>query len=130
MVSEADFTLQYAGSTDSVQTGYNHVNEVVFVKKGRQECAALAQIWYTRSGVIVEADIWINDDYIWDATGFPDTNELDLQSALLHEFGHWLALGHYNQPAAAMFPKTSMGVLKRILHASDVAGISAVYPID
>ncbi|MBV7339057.1 matrixin family metalloprotease [Chloroflexi bacterium TSY] len=129
-VTEADFTLRYAGTTNTTQTGYNHVNEVVFVKKGRQERAALAQIWYTRAGVIVEADIWINDDYVWDATGVPDANELDLQSALLHEFGHWLALGHYSQPAAAMFPKTSMGTVKRTLHSSDVAGISTVYPVD
>lgn len=127
-VAGADFTLTYAGETNATQTGYNGVNEVLFMRKGVQERAAAAQVWYTVDQTIVEADIWINEDYAWNATGAPNATEVDLQSALLHEFGHWLILGHSADKEAVMFARLTAGALKRELQPPDKQGIRAIYP--
>lgn len=127
-VVDTDFTLAYAGATNARQTGFNGVNEVIFMPKGNQERAAAAQAWYTADQTIVEADIWINDSYAWDATGTPAPNEVDLQSALLHEFGHWLILGHSSEVEAVMFARLTAGDLKRTLQPPDITGIRAIYP--
>jgi hypothetical protein len=127
-VEGVDFTLTYAGPTSATQAGYNGVNEVLFMPKGRNERAAAAQAWYTADQTIVEADIWINDSYAWNATGAPAADEVDLQSALLHEFGHWLILGHSPAVEAVMFARLTAGALRRELQPPDIAGISAIYP--
>lgn len=127
-ITSADFTLKYGGATGVTQTGYNGRNEILFMAKGRNARAAAAEVWYTKDLTIVEADIWINDDYRWDITGKPAADEVDLQSALVHEFGHWLILGHSAQDESVMFPKLSTGKVKRVLQAEDIAGISAIYP--
>lgn len=127
-VPAVDFRLRYSGETTATQTGFNGVNEVLFMHQGAQERAAAAQVWFTADGTIVEADIWINDDYAWNATGSPAVDEVDLQSALLHEFGHWLILGHCADSYAVMFAKLTAGTLKRTLQQSDIAGIRAIYP--
>lgn len=127
-VAGADFTLSYAGETTATATSYNGLNEVLFMRKGAQERAAAAQVWYTADQTIVEADIWINEDYAWNATGNPDVTEVDLQSALLHEFGHWLILGHSADGAAVMFARLTAGTLKRELQPPDESGIRVIYP--
>ena len=127
-VAGADFALTYGGQSNATQTGHNGINEVLFMHKGATERAAAAQVWYRADGTIIEADIWINDDYRWNATGQPAADEVDLQSALLHEFGHWLILGHTDHTASVMFPRLATGTTKRNLQAEDMAGISAIYP--
>lgn len=127
-VPNADFALTYAGENQATQTGYNGVNEVLFMHKGTQERAAAAQVWFTTEGTIIEADIWINDDYRWNATGALGSDEVDLQSALLHEFGHWLILAHCADSQAVMFAKLTTGTLKRELQPSDILGIRTIYP--
>lgn len=127
-VPTADFALHYAGESKATATGYNGINEVLFMHKGAHERAAAAQVWYTADGTIVEADIWINDDVRWSASGQPGKDAVDLQSALLHEFGHWLILTHTAHLESIMFPKLATGTVKRDLYSEDVAGISAIYP--
>lgn len=127
-VANADFALTYGGPSSATQTGHNGINEVLFMHKGATERAAAAQVWYRADGTIIEADIWINDDYRWDATGQPAADEVDLQSALLHEFGHWLILGHTDRTDSVMFPRLATGTTKRNLQVEDMAGISAIYP--
>lgn len=124
----ADFELVYAGATPSTQTGYNHVSEIVFMPQGIGNRGALAQVWYTKDLTIVEADIWINDDYVWDVSGDPANDALDLQSVLVHEFGHWLILDHIDDPSSVMYPTLAPGATRRRLHQRDMAGISAIYP--
>ncbi|MEZ4861454.1 MAG: matrixin family metalloprotease [Caldilineaceae bacterium] len=127
-VAGVDFKLNYAGTTAATQTGYDGVNEILFMHKGNEERAAAAQVWYTSDATIVEADIWINDDYTWDATGAPAADEVDLQSALLHEFGHWLILGHFTDAKTVMYPRLTTGTLKRELQKQDQIGIRTIYP--
>lgn len=127
-VDGADFVLSYGGETDAEKTSYNGSNEIIFAHKGTTEPSGLARIWYTLDYVIVEADIWINADYQWDTTGAPSADELDLQSVAVHEFGHWLALGHDDSGDAIMFSTVTMGTVKRDLHQNDIDGINFVYP--
>jgi len=127
-LTQVDFALRYGGPTAATTTSYNGVNEILFMHKGKKERAAAAEVWYRSDRTIVEADIWINDDYLWDTTGAPAANEVDLQSALIHEFGHWLILAHTTQSASVMYPKLTTGTIKRELQESDIAGISAIYP--
>jgi len=127
-VATADFALHYRGESETTATGYNGINEVLFMHKGVNERAAAAQVWYTADGTIVEADIWINDDVRWSASNQPGPDAVDLQSALLHEFGHWLVLTHTAQVESIMFPKLATGAVKRELATTDLAGISAIYP--
>jgi len=128
VVDSADFTLHYGGSATATTTGYNGISEVLFMRKGANERAAAAEVWYTADLTVVEADIWINDDYVWDTSGKPARKEVDLESALIHEFGHWLILGHLTEPQSVMYPRLTSGSVKRILQAEDIAGISAIYP--
>ncbi len=128
MVANADFSLAYTGPTDAITTSYNRVNEIVFMRKGTHERGAAAQFWYTREGTIIEADIWINDDFRWNARGVPAANEIDLQSAILHELGHWLVLGHVRNANAVMYPKIATGAVRHALHQQDMDRIGAVYP--
>lgn len=127
-VPYSNFNLRYAGLTAATSTGYNGINEVIFMNKGQHERGAVAQIWYKRDLTLVEADIWINDDHDWNASGTFEAHELDLQSFLVHEFGHWLVLGHSGHPDSVMFESLSGGIIKRTLHATDERGISAIYP--
>ncbi len=123
-----DFALRYGGPATATTTSYNGVNELLFMHKGPKERAAAAEVWYRADQTIVEADIWINDDYLWDTTGSPAANEVDLQSALVHEFGHWLILAHTAQAESVMFPRLTAGTVKRQLQGVDIAGINAIYP--
>ncbi len=95
---------------------------------GTDNRGALAQVWYNSDFTIIEADIWINDSFDWAAGGELADNELDLQSALLHEFGHWLILNHTDDSTSVMYPTLATGVTRRHLAPRDAEDISAIYP--
>ncbi|MEZ4725815.1 MAG: matrixin family metalloprotease [Caldilineaceae bacterium] len=128
IIPEAGFTFLYDGDTASTTTEFNNKSEILFIANGTNSQLGQAQIWFTSSGAIVEADIWINDDYQLDATGNPAENEIDLESAILHELGHWLPLGHMSNANAVMYAVLGAGTRKVSLSADDIAGIVALYP--
>ncbi|MBW7885426.1 MAG: matrixin family metalloprotease [Caldilineaceae bacterium] len=133
LVDAADFTLAYDGPTSSTDVGYNSANEIVFVDKGltdeqgKSQPLAVARVFFT-GDTILEADIWVNDAYAWDATGNPEWDEVDLESVVLHELGHWLALGHDPDNRSVMYYSIMSGTLKRTLYDNDRRGINFVYP--
>lgn len=51
----------------------------------------------------------------------------DVQSVAVHEFGHWLSLGHSSDSQAVMYPYLSKGQLKRDLYWDDTMGIVYIY---
>lgn len=71
VIPEAGVTLLYDGATTSLTTGFNRKSEIIFMKKGANSQLGQAQIWFTSSFAIIEADLWVNDDYVLDATGNP-----------------------------------------------------------
>lgn len=128
VVAAAEFTFLYDGATTSTSTGFNSKSEILFMNKGAGNQLGQAQIWFTSNGTIVEADIWINDDYPFDATGALQANEIDLESTVLHELGHWLPLSHMSNPDAVMYAVLGSGVRKTILTNDDIIGIAGLYP--
>jgi len=133
MVGDADFTFDYGGPSTSTEIGYNNANEVLFINKGitdvngNPQPLAVARVYYIGE-IIVETDIWINDAFAWDATGSPGGQEPDLESVVLHEFGHWLSLGHDSDATSVMVPQITLGTLKRVLGDNDRRGIVFIYP--
>jgi len=126
----AAFNFSYAGSISQRTISRNGVNEVVFTDQGTGDgIVGQTRYWYTVPGnEVVEADVWFNDAYDLDASNSPDGSEVDLQSVALHEFGHWLVLGHDDDAAAIMYYAIYTGALKRVLHQTDINGIAAIYP--
>lgn len=133
MVESADFTLEYAGATTATASAYDRTNNVFFIDKGLVDSNGLSQplatatVWFS-NGVILDADVAINDAYPWDATGQPDRSEVDLESVAAHELGHWLSLGHDPDGRAVMYYAITTGTLKRVLFDNDRRGIEFIYP--
>jgi hypothetical protein len=128
LVPGAAFSFFYEGPISASEVEYNGFNEVIFFPGGQNNVAGRSRIWYDESRLILEADFWLNSDLDWDATGALERTELDVESAALHEFGHWLGLGHDTDPAAVMYASLTTGALRRTLASSDQAGISFIYP--
>jgi hypothetical protein len=130
LVESADFTLLYDGETTVTDTGYNGENEIVFVHTGKNKPLGQAQIWYTADNLIVEVDIRLNDDYQFSVDDEPALNEVDLESVVLHELGHWAPLDHSTNPVSVMYSVLGSMERKRILHADDTAALTQLYPCD
>ena len=132
-VPEADFTMTYAGSTTNAEPGYNQSNDVMFIDEGATDengnylPLAVARVYFIGQ-TIVETDIKVNDGHDWDTIGQLGPDEIDLQTVLLHEFGHWLSLGHDPESAAVMYPFVTIGMMKRELYHTDRDGIVFIYP--
>lgn len=101
--------------------------------------AITAYSFYTESQVITNADIIFNaEDYIFSYGDPVFANQIDLESALLHELGHFLGMSHYiyynsssdNQyveKASIMYPSLSKGQIKRTLSDEDKERIQKRY---
>ncbi|HRW05544.1 MAG TPA: matrixin family metalloprotease [Caldilineaceae bacterium] len=130
VIRSADFTLLYDGETNTTQTGYNGENEIVFMHRGANKPLGQAQIWYTAGNVILEVDMWLNDDYQFSVSDTPILGEVDLESVVLHELGHWVPLSHSSNPDAVMYSVLSTMEVKRDLHADDINAVVQLYPCD
>jgi hypothetical protein len=90
---------------------------------------ALTTVTYALdSGEIRDADIEVNSAEVTLTTGDEDV-DVDLQSILTHETGHFLGLAHAPVAAATMngdYPPNSITL--RSLDPDDEAGICALYP--
>lgn len=130
VIEQTDFTLLYTGETDATETGYNEENEILFMHKGSNKQLGQAQIWYTTNNVILEVDIWINDDYALSVDDDPAFGEMDLESIILHEVGHWAPLDHLSNPESVMYSVLASAQRKRTLHDDDIAALVQLYPCD
>ena len=128
VIPEAGATLLYNGAITSTTTSLNRISEILFMKNGANGRLGQAQIWFTSNFVIIEADLWINDDYTLDATGSPESGEIDLESTVLHELGHWLPLSHMPNSNAVMYAVLGSGLRKTVLTDDDIAGVVGLYP--
>lgn len=99
----------------------------------------------TRTGEIVESDIFFNSAFPWSTSSSGEANRYDIESIALHEIGHLLGLGHSALGetelragggrrviaiGATMFPIafSAGNVEERVLQPDDVAGVSDIYP--
>ena len=118
----ANFSFAYTG-THSRNGGpsYNGYNEIMWYNMGSNYVLAQAAIWYF-SDQILETDMTFNSYYSWSTTG---SGGHDVQTVALHEFGHWLGLGHSAVYESIMYYRIK-GV-QRYLHDVDIDGIQYIY---
>lgn len=83
---------------------------------------------YWTGNQIFEADLRINaknfDYHYSEDTKFAD---VDLESLLVHEFGHMLGLAHNSAPGSVMNPTLNDGQERRSLGDPDKAGLACEY---
>jgi hypothetical protein len=76
---------------------------------------------------IYEVDTIIGDFYYkWSVVLPTPSDSLDIQTVMLHEFGHWLDLDH-SSPPAVMQPFIDYGEARRTLTQDDIDGAIAIY---
>lgn len=80
----------------------------------------------TSTNEIVDADTEFNNNRVWKVGG-PGA-QLDVQSIVTHEAGHYLGLNHTADPSAIMYASYTVGSIKRVLQAADINDVCTVYP--
>lgn len=79
-------------------------------------------------GRILDADTEINRDVPWSVARPLPSNDYDLDTAMLHEAGHFLGLAHSATADAAMFASYTVGTSRARLDDDDLRGMCAIYP--
>ncbi len=94
----------------------------------RCQIALTTTRYHPRTGELRDADIDINAVEIrFSTTGEPGA--MDLESAITHEVGHLIGLGHTPDPESTMFEALTTGETHfRSLAADDIDGLCFVYP--
>lgn len=84
---------------------------------------ALATTWAPppASESSLASDIFINTSYAWKTNG----TIYDLQSVMIHEFGHALGLGHSSFSTSVLYPDYNS--TKQALTSDDISGIQYLY---
>jgi hypothetical protein len=75
-----------------------------------------------------EVDVEVNGDKPWSISDPPAAGCFDLPTAMTHEFGHWLRLGHVQEPEHVMLGYQNAGDVRRVLQDGDRQGAAWVYP--
>ena len=66
--------------------------------------AATSYVVDTRSGEILEADIFFNSSFPWSVSAGGEQGRYDLQSIATHETGHFFGLGHSALGETEVYP--------------------------
>ena len=98
---------------------------------GGESAIATTKVQFDKfTGEIFDADVELNS-YGNVFTTDPNDVKVDLLSVVQHESGHFLGLGHSQDPDATMYfsldPATGE-TTKRVLKTDDIDGICSVYP--
>lgn len=80
------------------------------------------------SGERHEVDVEINGDRDWSTADDSRSDAYDLQTTMAHEFGHWLRLGHVQEPGHLMLAYQNLGEIRRTLAEGERQGASWIYP--
>ena len=101
------------------------------INDNNQCTPAVCQRVFCAMGAFSTSDIWINTKKRlrkWDATGDPARRATDLESVVLHEMGHWLALGPRSRCPGRPSARSCPAMPKRTLFDNDRRGIEFIYP--
>ena len=145
-VATADLGTQFAGVTSAAPTLGDGINVIGFVDRpDLDRVVGATNFMFDRvSGVLLEADIFLNSFFPWSVAAGGEASRFDVESIALHEIGHFLGLGHSALgetelrsggrrvlgAEAVMFPIAfSPGSTEgRTLRQDDIAGLSDTYP--
>jgi hypothetical protein len=136
----SSLSLSFGTTGGKNQEGVNEIyftNDPNVFNSNNIAVAALTQVSYRESdGVILEADILINQDHI--DNGFPDNYKVDalninnynyFGNVITHELGHLLGLDHSQVMGSTMFWSVSHGQNK--ISDDDMTGLYSIYaPVD
>lgn len=128
----AKFTFSYGGATNIANTpdsDFDGVNSINWSSNFPSGSTTLAQTtyWYSiPSGNITECDCVLNANQPWSTAAVTPSGQFDVESVMLHEFGHYLSLDHSTAPAV-MQPAIPSGTQRRVLSSDDIDGIIAIY---
>lgn len=146
-VPGAAVSFQFAGFTGAEPLDEDGANTLGFLSRPELDrvLASTSFTFDSRTGELLEADVFFNSDFPWSTDENGAADRFDLQSIALHEAGHVLGLGHSAlgetelrpgggrrviAAGAVMFPIafTAGSIEGRTLQADDVAGVADIYP--
>ncbi len=119
------FNFTYGGSSSNPAPIRDGVNQIRWGSTGGS--LATTTIWLINSsGDIEEADCVFDDSWTWSTAAVTPAGQYDIESVMLHEFGHFLGLDHSNPPAI-MQPTIPPATQRRALDTDDQQGAQAIY---
>ena len=146
-VPTASIAFQFVGFTGAVPFEDDGISVFGFDAEPELDrvLGATSFVIDTRTGEIVESDVFFNSIFTWSTSAAGEAGRFDLQSVAVHEIGHFVGLGHSAlgeteirpeggrrvlASGAVMFP-ISLGrgvTTDRTLQPDDIAGVSDLYP--
>lgn len=135
-------SFQFAGTTVNLPGVFDGQNTIGFLPDPEMAdfLGTTFIVFDTVSGEIADADIRLNSVHPFSVAPDGEEDRFDLESLLLHEFGHFFGLEHSGlaqmdggglvAAETVMFPLSfSPGTIaQRQLKADDIAGASLLYP--
>lgn len=145
-VTTSSATFEFAGFSAARPLDEDGVNTLGFLPRPDLDrvLASTSFLVDTRTGEILESDIFFNSTFPWSVAESGETGRFDIESIALHEIGHFQGLGHSAlgetelsagggrrliAAEAVMFPiaYAAGSTIGRTLDADDIAGVSDLY---
>jgi predicted Zn-dependent protease len=146
-VPSAAVDFSFVGFTGGEPGDQDNASTLGFANRPDLErtLAATNYVVDTRTGEVLESDIFFNSSFSWSVTDAGEAGKYDVQSIATHEIGHFIGLGHSAigestlesdgnrrliAAGSVLFPIAFAAgqVTARQLHPDDIAGVSDLYP--
>ncbi len=124
--------LSSYSSPSQAANGNDNLNTLVWIDTGwtygSGTLGVTTPYFYTGTNQIIDADIEFNaQDWGWTTSSNPPQGELDMQSIVTHEGGHFWGAIHTPDASSVMYYAYSGGA-KRTLTSDDKAQMTCLYP--